>query len=186
MWKLTDVSAWNYGESSHLDVAVCPRRLYWIVSPRKLQDSKDSVLTQNSCWSHLERRSRSKINWMKNISNTSCIWEQTLILNAVPYRFLQYWCACVAEFTGRYNSSLFSTEIIVQPEKAASLSDCEAHVTQSIVNLIFVVPCIMLNSEINPTRCNNCVHSSQWLYSTCFGWQFHPSSGVQCCIWPFR
>ena len=35
--------------------------------------------------------------------------------------------------------------------------------------LIFVVPCIMLNSEINPTRCNNCVYSSQWLYSTCFG-----------------
>ena len=44
--------------------------------------------------------------------------------------------------------------------------------------LIFVVPCIMLNSEINPTRCNNCVYSSQWLYSTCLGRQFHPSSGV--------
>ena len=27
-----------------------------------------------------------------------------------------------------------------------------------IKNLIFVVPCIMLNSEINPTRCNNCVY----------------------------
>ena len=38
-----------------------------------------------------------------------------------------------------------------------------------ISHLIFVVPCIMLNSEINPTRCNNCVYSSQWLYSTCFG-----------------
>ena len=25
------------------------------------------------------------------------------------------------------------------------------------------------NSEINPTRCNNCVYSSQLLYSTCFG-----------------
>ena len=35
-----------------------------------------------------------------------------------------------------------------------------------------------INSEINPTRCNNFVYSSQWLYSTCFGWQFHPSSGV--------
>jgi len=23
----------------------------------------------------------------------------------------------------------------------------------------------MLNSEINPTRCNNCVYSSQWLYT---------------------
>ena len=31
--------------------------------------------------------------------------------------------------------------------------------------LIFVVPCIMLNSEIIPTRCNNCVYSSQWFYS---------------------
>ena len=38
-----------------------------------------------------------------------------------------------------------------------------------LVYLMFVVPCIMLNSEINPTRCNNCVYSSQWLYSTCFG-----------------
>jgi hypothetical protein len=44
----------------------------------------------------------------------------------------------------------------------------------------------MYNSEIIPTRCNNCVYSSQWLYSTCFGRQSHPSSGVQCCIWPFR
>ena len=50
---------------------------------------------------------------------------------------------------------------------------------------IFVVPCIMLNSEMIPTRCNNCVYSSQWLYSTCFGWHFYPSSGVQCCIWPY-
>ena len=64
-------------------------------------------------------------------------------------------------------------------------------------NLIFVVPCIMLNSEINPTRCNNCVYSSQWhnttiiltklqhkytclpeaIYSICTpddGWNCHP------------
>ena len=45
---------------------------------------------------------------------------------------------------------------------------------------------LVRSGEIIPTRCNNCVYSSQWLYSTCFGWQFHPSSGVQCCIWPFR
>ena len=37
------------------------------------------------------------------------------------------------------------------------------------IHLIFVVPCIMLNSEIIPKRCNNCVYSSQWLYSICFG-----------------
>ena len=37
------------------------------------------------------------------------------------------------------------------------------------VSLIFVVPCIVLNSEIKPTRCNSCIYSSQWPYSTCFG-----------------
>ena len=42
-------------------------------------------------------------------------------------------------------------------------------VLDKLMNLIFVVPCIMVNSEIIPTRCNNCVYSSQWLYSTCFG-----------------
>ena len=45
---------------------------------------------------------------------------------------------------------------------------------------------LLHDSEIIPTRCNNCVYSSQWLYSTCFGWQFHPSSGVQCCMWPLN
>ena len=41
---------------------------------------------------------------------------------------------------------------------------------RTILNLIFVVPCIMLYiGEISPTRCNNCVFYSQWLYSTCFG-----------------
>ena len=57
---------------------------------------------------------------------------------------------------------------------------------------VFIELCIITHrnyftsGEIIPTRCNNCVYSSQWLYSTCFGWQFHPSSGAQCCIWPFR
>ena len=38
---------------------------------------------------------------------------------------------------------------------------------------------VVYSSEISPTRCNNCVfYSPQWLYSTCFGWQSHPSSGV--------
>ena len=45
-------------------------------------------------------------------------------------------------------------------------------------------PRLFDGGEISPTRCNNCVFYSQWLYSTCFGWQSHPSSGVQCCIWP--
>jgi hypothetical protein len=32
------ISPWNAGDLSHLDAAVCPRRLYWILSPRKPQD----------------------------------------------------------------------------------------------------------------------------------------------------
>ena len=41
-------------------------------------------------------------------------------------------------------------------------------------------------SEIIPTRCNNCVYSSQWLHSTCFGRQFHPSSGVHMLYMAFQ
>ena len=51
-------------------------------------------------------------------------------------------------------------------------------------DLIFVVPCIMLNSEIIPTRCNNCVYSSQWLYSTCFGWQGRVTPPEHVAVWP--
>ena len=43
-------------------------------------------------------------------------------------------------------------------------------VTRFLHFFIFVVPCIMLYSgEMSPTRCNNCVFYSQWLYSACFG-----------------
>jgi len=38
---------------------------------------------------------------------------------------------------------------------------------------------MLYSGEISPTRYINCVFYSQWLYSTCFGWQSHPSSGVQ-------
>ena len=42
--------------------------------------------------------------------------------------------------------------------------------THPVIYLIFVVPCIRLYSgEISPTRCNNCVFYSQWLYSIYFG-----------------
>ena len=57
------------------------------------------------------------------------------------------------------------------------------HILSRLAQLMIIT---RFNSEIIPTRCNNCVYSSQWLYSTCFGRQFHPSSGVQCCIWPLR
>ena len=70
--------------------------------------------------------------------------------------------------------------------KAVNWSWAELLIRKSVIKWCtkqFVV--LRFDSEIIPTRCNNCVYSSQWLYSTCFGWQFHPSSGVQCCIWPF-
>ena len=51
------------------------------------------------------------------------------------------------------------------PIYSVDLTDQPPIITNVISNLIFVVPCIMLNSEIIPTRCNNCVYSSQWLYS---------------------
>ena len=56
---------------------------------------------------------------------------------------------------------------------STSISPFQHHstkATNTLINLIFVVPCIMLYiGEISPTRCNNCVFYSQWLYSTCFG-----------------
>jgi len=66
----------------------------------------------------------------------------------------------------------------------SKLQLCQLVYEYSYTNLIFVVTCITLNSEIIPTRCNKCVYSSKCLYSTNFGWHFHPSSRVQCCIWP--
>jgi len=41
------------------------------------------------------------------------------------------------------------------------------------------INCTFYSGVISPTRCNNCVFYSQRLYSTCFRWQSHPSSGVQ-------
>ena len=64
---------------------------------------------------------------------------------------------------------IITTAATTYSTAAAPTYSTAANTTTTTWNLIFVVPCIMLNSEINPTRCNNCVYSSQWLYSTCFG-----------------
>ena len=37
------------------------------------------------------------------------------------------------------------------------------------VEQVFLKTVIPYSGEISPTRCNNCVFYSQWLYSTCFG-----------------
>ena len=59
------------------------------------------------------------------------------------------------------------------------LSETAVHIFETMCRFVFWWPDGQYPySEINPTRCNNCVFSSQWLYSTCFVWQFHPSSGV--------
>ena len=71
-----------------------------------------------------------------------------------------------------------STKVVI---RRIPVSDADGQ-CETKHRLIFEVPFITLNSEMIPTRCNNCVYSSQWLYSTCFGWQFYPSSGVQCCM----
>jgi len=38
-----------------------------------------------------------------------------------------------------------------------------------IVVVVVVIVVVVYSGEISPTRCNNCVFYSQWLYSTCFG-----------------
>ena len=59
---------------------------------------------------------------------------------------------------------------IEQRSDEAIMCICVETGNNIILALIFVVPCIMLYiGEISPTRCNNCVFYSQWLYSTCIG-----------------
>ena len=57
--------------------------------------------------------------------------------------------------------------------------DCPKITTDEILHFInnIVVKWVQQDATIS-------FFYSQWLYSTCFGWQSHPSSGVQCCIWP--
>ena len=49
---------------------------------------------------------------------------------------------------------------------------CSPWIRHSFLSgILYLFDRTSLYSEINPTRCNNCVYSSKWLYSTCFGWQ---------------
>ena len=68
-----------------------------------------------------------------------------------------------------YSPDLAPSDYHLFTKMKAWLATQRFHTNEELMDLIFVVPCIMLNSEINPARCNNCVYSSQWLYSTCFG-----------------
>ena len=126
-------------------------------------------------------------NWSYNFSQNYVFWCIALIYSSVKY--VTFKCKL------RIEDNIYKYSVCWN----RNLPSYSSHswiiwlLGQNIF-LIFVVPCIMLNSEINPTRCNNCVYSSQWLYffsrcnncvyssqwlySTCFGWQFHPSSGV--------
>ena len=98
-------------------------------------------------------------------------------LNSSLWNWLRPPVTCYLSDPSKFLSFIFASKSYVFPLIWTS--------SNLRLNLIFVVPSIMLYSgEISPTRCNNCVFYSQWLYSTCFGWQSHPSSRVQCCIWP--
>ena len=83
---------------------------------------------------------------------------------------------------------LISMKIPAKTEDfTCGLSILRSKLYKNITILIFVVPCIMLNSEINPTRCNNCVFILR------NGFTLHVSGDNSthhqeyiCCIWPFR
>ena len=71
-WRLERVSTWNIGTFLHLDVAVCQRRVCWILSQWKLQDMFDkcSLLFRNiSLWKFLVKMYKlGKDNWVP------CVW----------------------------------------------------------------------------------------------------------------
>ena len=121
------------------------------------------------------------------------------VMSSPELQFLISFSACVIQYV--YSGRVFryiSMPVIILFLKhvsplSVSHSPCQLKVTalRGLYDLRYdsfsaTSSLHFLDSEISPTRCNNCVYSSQLLYSTCFGWQFHPSSGVQCCIWPLR
>ena len=107
----------------------------------------------NQCW--LLSKEKVKISWCV----ARRVWVTTTVIAFLfTKKSLTKTDRCTRPFSWRRNQSLilhFSGRFFL----TASLS------WRRILILIFVVPCIMLNSEIIPTRCNNCVYSSQWLYS---------------------
>ena len=97
-------------------------------------------------------------------STLSVPWEEfvplALMLRNTPSpRFI---------YTRRLTYVLRISVISACIECTNNIMQCSKKITTLQFNvsyLIFVVPCIMLNSEISPTRCNNCVYSSQWLFT---------------------
>ena len=126
---------------------------------------RPSTLTWNTYSLHI----------IQQYSNRNVISKYTIIHSLLKFycthvRYISSVCVCLAIIY----TILFSNFDVEQSESSLRKKLCL--ITYNIqdritvyMNLIFVVPCIMLNSEIIPTRCNNCVYSSQWLYSTCFG-----------------
>ena len=61
-----------------------------------------------------------------------------------------------------YQTGKYTETTLVEHENTCV--ECSETPAGNLIDFIFVVPCIMLNSEIIPTRCNNCVYSSQCYY----------------------
>ena len=133
---------------------------------------KPNLVFQTNGWVHLNQRGS---HFSRLLAVEQCGSARRPWIDHVP----SYGATVVATLSNR----LFSLHFLSHASTFA-ITFPTASTQCGRVWFTLSMPCsdhAVLSSEINPTRCNNCVYSSQWLYSTCFGWQFHPSSGVQEC-----
>ena len=96
-----------------------------------------------------------------------------------PWKWIQYFC--LGFWEDERSKIIFLPSFLL----VTRLNSKNRNETILLINsdtLIFVVPCIMLNSEIIPTRCNNCVYSSQWLYFFFFLSKAIAKNKRNCCI----
>jgi len=108
------------------------------------------------------------------MGRTACTEPQCLYKGALHFTYFEMLPLALREGSLRafsMNCSLWNILYMVQEGRKTFVKYRMA--------LIFVVPCIMLNSEINPTRCNSCVYTClpEAIYSVCTpddGWNCHP------------
>jgi len=147
-----------------------------------LQELQQFAYSYNFIWAHTRYSYRSltgKGRWTSSLGiseakvglHISPVWIHCKISPLLRYKQvkLKFFSkmAVMHEVTGfrSLDSEITTDHSAISPPTVKHLR----FAGQPTVDLIFVVPCVMLYSEIIPTRCNNCVYFSQWLYSTCFG-----------------